>query len=304
MKDIEILENKSTREKLLGNVSVLEKVKDLLLLGNSEFATTQQVADYYEVELEAVKKLVNRNKEELLNNGLKDLTGKETKDILASDNMSITNCKGYFMVENQKMSNRNNLLFSKRAILNVGMLLRDSKVAKEIRSRLLDIEYESNNATQENGNTVKENIVNEIDEEKALIIQRVEAEMAGDYDTVCVINAKLFALKNRRIADLEAEVKDITTHSLTIIEGKQVVNRLVRVIACKEYNGNFGVAWAELYKKINYKLKINVKAREKKKSQSYLDVLTEAELFTVEEIVRTWANEVGVDIRKELKIGA
>lgn len=121
---------------------------------------------------------------------------------------------------------------------------------------------------------------------------------------LCVINAKLFALKNRRISDLEAEVEDITTHSLTIIEGKQVVNRLTRIIACKEYNGIFGVAWSELYKKINYKLGINIKAREKKKSQSYLDVLTESELFQVEEIVRTWANEIGIDVRKELRIGA
>ena len=304
MKELDLIEDKSTREKLLGNISVLEKVKDLLLLGDSEFATTQQVADYYEVGLEAIKTLAVNNREELLNNGLKDLTGKETKEFLGSCLIQLANFKGYFTADGIKMSNRNNLLFSKRAILNVGMLLRDSEVAKEIRSRLLDIEYESNNATQENGNTVKENIVNEIDEEKALIMQRVEAEMNGDYDTVCVVNAKLFAIKNRRIADLEAEVEDITTHSLTIIEGKQVINRLTRIIACKEYNGMFGMAWSELYKKINYKLKINVKAREKKKNQSYLDVLTETELFKVEEIVRTWANEVGIDMRKELKIGA
>ena len=48
MKELDLIENKDIREKMIGNVSVLEKVKDLLLLGNSEFATTQQVADYYE----------------------------------------------------------------------------------------------------------------------------------------------------------------------------------------------------------------------------------------------------------------
>lgn len=85
----------------------------------------------------------------------------------------------------KSIPNRGMKLFSKRAVLNIGMLLRDSDIAKEVRSRLLDIEYESDNAIQENGNTVKENIINEIDEEKALIIQRVEAEMAGDYETVC-----------------------------------------------------------------------------------------------------------------------
>ena len=304
MKNIEIIENKSTRERLIGNIGVLDKVKDLLLLGDSEYATTQQVADYYEVGLEAVKKLVNRNKEELINNGLKDITGKETKDILASDNMSITNFKGYFMVENQKMSNRNNLLFPKRAILNVGMLLRDSHIAKEIRSRLLDIEYESNNAVQENGQTVKENITQEIDKEKELLFKMGECIAIGDFQGYLECQCQYNQMKNERIADLEETIDDITTHSLTITESKQVINRFVRLIACREYNGMFGQAWSELYSKVNYKLKINIKAREKKKNQSLLDTLTQEEMFQVEEIVRTWANETGIDVAKELRIGA
>ena len=80
MKELDLIENQDIREKMISNVSVLEKVKDLLLLGDSEFATTQQVADYYEVGLEAIKTLAVNNREELLNNGLKDLTGKETKE--------------------------------------------------------------------------------------------------------------------------------------------------------------------------------------------------------------------------------
>ena len=300
MRELDLIENQDIREKMIDNVLVLEKVKDLLLLGDSEFATTQQVADYYEVGLEAVKKLVNRNKEELINNGLKDITGKETKEILASDNMSITNCKGYFMVENQKMSNRNNLLFPKRVILNIGMLLRDSKVAKEVRTRLLDIEYESNKAVQENGNTVKDNIINEIDEEKSLMLERITAEMDGDFEKVCVINAKLFALKNKRIKDLEDNIENITTHSLTLTDSRDVINKLVRMIAIKEYGGMFGKAFGELYKTVNYKLGINIKARDKKKSESYLHTLNEEECFKVEEMVRTWALDKGIDLNKEL----
>lgn len=136
MQEVEILENKSTREKLLGNVSVLEKVKDLLLLGDSEFATTQQVADYYEVGLEAIKTLAVNNREELLNNGLKDLTGKETKEFLKNYSIQLANFKGYFTADGVRMSNRNNLLFPKKTILNVGMLLRDSTIADKIKQEL------------------------------------------------------------------------------------------------------------------------------------------------------------------------
>ena len=137
MKELDLIENKDIREKMISNVSVLEKVKDLLLLGDSEFATTQQVADYYEVGLEAVKSITKRHKEELLSNGYSYM--KKSEIILMVHNEPI------------EIPNRGTGIFSRRAILNVGMLLTIGKIAKEVRSRLLDIEYESNKATQENG---------------------------------------------------------------------------------------------------------------------------------------------------------
>ena len=180
------------------------------------------------------------------------------------------------------------------------MLLRDGKVAKEVRARLLDIEYESNEAVQENGQTIKDNIINEIDEEKSLMLERITAEMDGDFEKVCVINAKLFALKNKRIKDLEDNIENITTHSLTLTDSRDVINKLVRAIAMKEYGGMFGKAYGDLYKTVNYKLGINIKARDKKKSESYLHTLNEEECFKVEEMVRAWALDKGIDINKEL----
>lgn len=298
MKELEILENQSTRENLINKVEVLEKVKELLLLGNSEFATTKQVTDYYEVDYEVINKLVTRNKEELIENGLNLIKGKEIKEILVKDKMSVTNYRGYFETDGQRFTNNNNLLFQKRTILNVGMLLRDSKVAKEIRSRLLDIEYESNNSIQDNGQTLKENIVNEIENEKSLIIQRVEAEMMGNYDEVHVINAKLFALKNKRIKDLENKVATITTHALDIIESRKIINRLVRTITFKEFNGKFADCWNELWSKVNYQLGINIKARKGKP----LDSLSDEEMYKFEQIVRAYANQVGIDVEKSLSL--
>ena len=137
MKELDLIENKDIREKMIGNVSVLEKVKDLLLLGDSEFATTQQVADYYEVGLEAVKSITKRHKEELETNGLTLLKGEALKSF-----------KGQVQDEPSIKFVSQLTLFSKRTILNIGMLLTEGDVAKEVRSRLLDIEYESNKAVQ------------------------------------------------------------------------------------------------------------------------------------------------------------
>ena len=288
MKENQLLENKEVRNQVISRVEVLEQVGELLLLPNTELATTEMVARYYVVEVDTIKKIISRNKDELLTNGYRLYKKSEIEEILKGHNVTLE-----ISVPNRGMN-----LFSKRAILNIGMLLRDSEIAKELRSRLLDIVHDS-----EEGKGDINAIIEEISEEKQLMLKRIEAEMNGNFDEVCVINAQLFALKNKRIKDLEDEVKVITENSLTIKESRKVINRLVRLIAMKDYGNMFSKAYGDLYSKVNYQLGINIKARDKKASQSYIDTLTEEETFKVEKIVRTWANKVGIDIKKELKIG-
>ena len=301
MKEVDLLQRKEAREDCINRVEELDKVGELLLLPNTEYATTEQVANYYEVGIEAVRKLFQRNKEELVHNGAITLgANKIVDDILRVDKMSIHKTKSGILIGDNKLNYRSNLLFSKRAILNVGMLLRDSEVAKEIRTRLLDIVHD---ASKQNSNeeTIVENVVNEISEEKQLMLDRIEAEMNGDFETVCVINAKLFALKNKRIEELETEVENITTHALDIIESRKVINCLVRNIAVVKYGGKFGNAYNDLYKKLNYQLGININAR---KQKNKLDSLSEEEMYKTEEIVRAWANDCGIDINDKLSLRA
>ena len=301
MKEVDLLQRKEAREDCITRVEVLDKVGELLLLPNTEYATTEQVANYYNVGQEAIRKLFQRNKEEIVHNGVITLgANKIVDDILRVDKMSIHKTKSGILIGDNKLNYKSNLLFSKRAILNVGMLLRDSEVAKEIRTRLLDIVHD---ASKQNNNeeTIVENVVNEISEEKQLMLDRIEAEMNGDFETVCVINAKLFALKNKRIEELETEVENITTHALDIIESRKVINCLVRNIAVVKYGGKFGNAYNELYKKLNYQLGININAR---KQKNKLDSLSEEEMYKTEEIVRAWANVCGIDINDKLSLRA
>lgn len=303
MKEVDLLQRKEAREDCITRVEVLDKVGELLLLPNTEYATTEQVANYYEVGIEAIQSLIKDNREELTRNGFAKFK---------KDEILLNVLKGQ-VVEKQRtccivdvndvrvrVNNTGMNLFSKRAILNVGMLLRDSEVAKEIRSRLLDIVHD---ASKQNNNeeTIVENVVNEISEEKQLMLDRIEAEMNGDFETVCVINAKLFALKNKRIEELEAEVENITTHALDIVESRKVINCLVRNIAVVKYGGKFGNAYNELYKKLNYQLGININAR---KQKNKLDSLSEEEMYKTEEIVRAWANDCGIDINNKLSLRA
>ena len=305
MKEMDLLQRKEAREDCVSRVEVLDKVGELLLLPNTEYATTEQVANYYEVGIEAINSLVKDHREELQGNGFSVFKNSDIKvfDLkFFKDFKKNRSVITYIMDDGEelKVGNKGVSLFPKRAILNVGMLLRDSEVAKEIRTRLLDIVHD---ASKQNNNeeTIVENVVNEISEEKQLMLDRIEAEMNGDFETVCVINAKLFALKNKRIEELETEVENITTHALDIIESRKVINCLVRNIAVVKYGGKFGNAYNELYKKLNYQLGININAR---KQKNKLDSLSEEEMYKTEEIVRAWANDCGIDINNKLSLRA
>ena len=285
-KENELIEQKELREQMIDRIEVLDKVKELILLSNTEYATTEQVAEYFGVEKKTVEKISERNKDELVSDGYKTLISNELADIKS--------------VSGLKSRARQLSVFPKRAILRVAMLLRDSEVAKEIRTRLLDIVQD----VSEGKDDIIENIIDEISEEKRLMLDRVEAEMNGDWDKVCVINAKLFALKNKRIKDLEDQIDILKTNSLTIAESRVVINKLVRLVAMKEYNGMFGKAFGDLYKQVNYKLGINLKARNKTSRQTILDVMSEDEIKSTEVIVKCWADEVGINVEKELNLAS
>lgn len=144
---IEVIDNKVERDNLVNRVEVLERVKNLLLLPELEMATTQQVADFYGVKTDTVKQLLKTHREELESDGYTTKSGKEIM-IFFGDNKSlkkISTTQGRKSIEMTngdifEVANRSNGLFTKRSMLRLGMLLRDSEVAKEVRTQLLNIE--------------------------------------------------------------------------------------------------------------------------------------------------------------------
>ncbi|MET7734942.1 restriction endonuclease [Streptomyces sp. NPDC005402] len=125
--DSALLESRSLRDGVLDRTDVLDRVKALSLLPDGMHVTTAMVAAYFEVGLEAVKSLVKDHRTELETNGYRSLTGEELR--------SFKNLSG---IQSRTASLA---LFSRRAVLNVAMLLRDSEVARQVRVYLLDMEY-------------------------------------------------------------------------------------------------------------------------------------------------------------------
>lgn len=89
--------------------------------------TTAMVAAYFEVGLEAIKSLVKDHRTEFEANGYRIMTGEQLRSF--KDLSGIHSRTASLAV------------FSRRAVLNVAMLLRDSEVARQVRVYLLDMEY-------------------------------------------------------------------------------------------------------------------------------------------------------------------
>ncbi|MEU6094301.1 restriction endonuclease [Streptomyces sp. NPDC047079] len=122
-----LLESKALRSSVLDRTDVLDRVRTLSLLPDGTHVTTAMVASYFEVGIKAIRSLVLDHRTELEASGYRVLTGTE-----------LSSFKELSGIESRT---RSLALFSRRAVLNVAMLLRDSEVARQVRVYLLDMEY-------------------------------------------------------------------------------------------------------------------------------------------------------------------
>lgn len=129
--ELVLTESRTMRAQTADRVDVLDKVKALALLPDDVNATTEMVASYYEVGVEAIKSLVKDNRAELTNNGYWVLRGPQFKEFAGSHG-DLANTFG--------PKARSAALFTRRTILNVGQLLTESDVARQVRTYLLEVE--------------------------------------------------------------------------------------------------------------------------------------------------------------------
>ena len=122
-----LLESKTLRDGVLERTDVLDRVKALSLLPDGMHVTTAMVAAYFDVTVEAVRALVHDHRAELGANGYRVLAGTQLSD--------------FKQLSGIQSRTRSLAIFSRRAVLNVAMLLRDSEVARQVRVYLLDTEY-------------------------------------------------------------------------------------------------------------------------------------------------------------------
>ena len=272
MTELNIVEDKALREQVAGRVEVLDKVKELFLLPELEMMTVQQMAEYYEVEEEAIQKCYQRNKTEIDSDGVIKRTSKSILGLIGQDVQLVKN-KGYaeiFLSDDVKLRvpHRGMKFFPKRAVLRVGMLLRDSEVAREIRTQLLNT-FE---------HATPEERVEEIDRE----LQQVKE------------SNKALTESNKALTD----TNKMLTGEILRWDNRPAVNAAVRVIAW-EYETKPQYIWMELYKELRNKHKIDLGIRKGKARngayRSQLSFVKDDEWPVVQQTLAALCVEMGLD---------
>lgn len=245
------IESKEARNEYAQHYEVLEKVKELLLVPGLDVMTTKQVATYYEVGIESIKNICRRHIDELKSDGMHL---EKLDEFLKVQNEPPEKLQGKTILTygngiTLDISNRGMRVFPRRAILRIGMLLRDSAVAKEVRTQLLNIE----------GKTSKETKIQDINEEQSLMLAVGMAVASGDATAVAVASANLVEFKNRHIKQLENDNKALSSEILEWNDRRKL-NAGVRKLA-SVMGKPFSDIWNELYKNLQYKHGICIKQR-------------------------------------------
>ena len=232
--EFDLIEKQEMRSKFLERIDILETVGELLTLPNTDLMTTKMVAEFYKVSQDAIEKTTQRNRDELVGNGLKFMRYSEIKELVNTDNMS-----------ELKISRQGANVFAKRAVLNVGMLLRDSPVAKELRSQIL-------NTLEVVPDEVK---VQEIEQEQRLLLNIIYAK---DEVERAVGLSEFNNYKNRHIAQLNAQIEEQTplyefSKEVLIAEGVVPITQIAK---------DYGMSAQALNKILNFADVIYKKGRQ------------------------------------------
>ncbi|MEI6728696.1 MAG: DNA-binding protein [bacterium] len=163
----DITQSNIDRQNILNNPFALEKIQQEIKnfpyfqMEGKIFILKQDVAEFYQVSEDTIDRVLNENEQELRQNGYEILTGKRLKiaksqyvsdnNVGDLDNQNDFTSKADEIAKSQYVNRKlaGDLgdskyagswgIFDFRAFLNVGMLLKNSLVAKELRSKILDI---------------------------------------------------------------------------------------------------------------------------------------------------------------------
>lgn len=281
----EMTDNKELRQKYIDRVEVLDKVKKLVLIPQLKMMTVRQVADFYEVDYKTIHRVCQSYKSELASDGITTITPQYFGKFLNAHecpfkNLEQKNGKMVVSIDDNTTISIPNIgirCFSKRAVLRIGMVLRDSKVAKEVRTQLLNI-------VEHTAVEKPELLTAEIDDEKAMLDNILTAYVSGNPVEILQATSVYSAYLKRYATQLEEQNKtlkednDILAGNILKWNDRATASKACRIMA-RHLNLTEKDCWNKVYSCLKHKYSIDVFARRKEsgKTMLYLDFICEDE---------------------------
>lgn len=291
-----IIESRTLRDVAIERLEVLDKVKKVMTIPRTDLLTTPQVAQYFGVQNATIRMVYKRNKEEIDSDGVMRFTFAELRNHLETSQDVTPQIervgKGPYSMTidgtTVQVNPANNTLFTKRAVLRIAMLLRDSEIAKEIRTQLLNVvEVVEDNTPVAMTAT--------LDEEMQLTTNITEAFKDGDIVRLLKCAAELNNFQKARINKLQT-----VNHQLAgdILEWDNAgkINAAVRYIA-GHAGMNVANVWTLFYRQLNYKYHINLKSRGGRKTP-YLQYAKDDEWVLIQKTVLSIAENLDLDMEE------
>ena len=326
----DLIEQVELRNKLIDRVDVLNKVKELFLIPKLEMITGQMIADFYETDYEVIRKCYHRNREEINQDGAIIKTSKEIREegqnVPAFKKVSRTAYSVRLSNDVEYEIPNKTVYFTPRAVLRIGMLLRDSEVAKEVRTQLLNT-FE---------HTTVEQKQEDIDEEILLIAKAIASKNKDDFydrlnDYTLYMNRRVDLAEQRaselelQNADLQESNSNLQQTNTTLMgeniglkventnlnteldvafnrfstwEAPEIVRKLITAMGAtsKEYAS----AWNQLYSNLRYHHGICLKNRKRKPNETAFSTVKPDEWNQVLSECWVMARRRGIDIAKLL----
>lgn len=288
-----MVDNHDLRNELIARTEVLDKVKKLLLIPEMNCMTIRQVADYYEVDIDTLKKCCKRNKDEIILDGVVTKTPRVFKDLLKGQDVLLVQNQTNLVIQiddntRLEIPNRGIKCFSKRAVLRIGMLLRDSKIAQEVRTQLLNI-------VEHTAEEKPELLTQDIDDEEKLQAAIGKAFATGDIMEFATAAQAYTAFQRRHIDRIETSNKLLTAEVLHISDRK-MFNRVMRKFA-STLHISFGVAFSMLYKQLSYRYGIDLKKRGDRKTP-YIQYIKDDEWDKVQKVIVAILEKYNVNVKE------
>ena len=275
--------------------------------------TIRQVADYYEVDINTIWMLYKRNKAEVDADGVQKHTSRTIQDTLKRipQDLGLVKTQSGIDIKISKdiyvsIPNCGVTCFSQRAVLRIGMLLRDSKIAKEVRTQLLNTFEEA---------TVDQRLAAMSTEQK-LIYDISEAMLHFDAEKFQNSLRDFTAFYNRHIDELKDKVKELTNENKKLAEcnanlssetidwaERKELNRMVQSLSAMS-DTSAGYIWNNLYSELTTKYGIALRLRGEK---PYIAHLYKTEWNRIVECFTIVCEKYGFDGEKmlsDLKITA